>query len=61
MCLLGLTPILIKVVYISNFRPAAAAAAPFGLKLSQTLATEIEIYQVVREVAREEQGTPLKG
>jgi nucleotide-binding universal stress UspA family protein len=37
-----------KVIYLSNLRPAAAAAAPFALKLSQKLAISIEIYQVVR-------------
>jgi nucleotide-binding universal stress UspA family protein len=38
-----------KVVYISNLRPAAACAAPFAFKLSQDLAINIEIYQVVRK------------
>lgn len=37
-----------KVVYISNFKPASAAAAPFALQLSQMLASSIEIYQVVK-------------
>lgn len=38
-----------KVVYISNLRPAAACAAPFAFKLSQDLAIDIEIHQVVRK------------
>ncbi len=50
-----------KVVYISNLRPASAAAAPFALKLSQTLASNIEIYQVVRGVDQEKKETYLKG
>jgi nucleotide-binding universal stress UspA family protein len=37
-----------KVVYISNFRTASAAAAPFALQLSQMLASSIEICQVVK-------------
>jgi nucleotide-binding universal stress UspA family protein len=37
-----------KIVYISNFRLASAAAAPFALQLSQMLASSIEIYQVVK-------------
>ncbi len=37
-----------KVIYISNLRPAAAEAAPLALRLSQLLASEIAVYQVVR-------------
>jgi nucleotide-binding universal stress UspA family protein len=37
-----------KVAYVSNFKPASAAAAPFALQLSQMLASSIEIYQVVK-------------
>jgi nucleotide-binding universal stress UspA family protein len=37
-----------KVIYISNFTSASAAAAPFALQLSQRLARGIESYQVVR-------------
>ncbi len=49
-----------KVVYVSNFRPASAAAAPFVLKLGQTLSTEIEVCQVARDVEQEDKKTHLK-
>jgi nucleotide-binding universal stress UspA family protein len=49
-----------KVVYVSNFRPASAAAAPFALKLSQSLSTDIEIYQVARDVEQEDKKAHLK-
>lgn len=49
-----------KVVYISNFRPASANAAPFALKLSQSLSTEIEIHQVVRDLESEDKKADLK-
>jgi nucleotide-binding universal stress UspA family protein len=49
-----------KVVYISNFRPASAYAAPFALELSRALALDIEIHQVVREPAQGEKEAPLK-
>jgi nucleotide-binding universal stress UspA family protein len=38
-----------EVIYISNLKPAAACAAPFAFKLSQDLAINIEIHQVVRK------------
>jgi nucleotide-binding universal stress UspA family protein len=50
-----------KVVYVSNLRPASAAAAPFALRLSQALATEIEIYQVVKEPVHDEKEVHLQG
>jgi nucleotide-binding universal stress UspA family protein len=50
-----------KVVYVSNFRPASAAAAPFALRLSQALETDIEIYQVVKEPVHEGKEVHLKG
>jgi nucleotide-binding universal stress UspA family protein len=43
-----------KVVYISNLRPAAACAAPFAFQLSQNLAIDIEIHQVVRKTIEKE-------
>ena len=50
-----------KVVYISNFKPASAAAAPFALQLSQMLASSIEIYQVVKTQELKENPTQLRG
>lgn len=50
-----------KVVYISNLSPASAAAAPFALKLSQTLASDIEIFQVTRDMDQAETKARLKG
>ncbi len=50
-----------KVVYVSNLRPASAAAAPFALRISQALGTEIEIYQVVKEPVHEGKEAHLKG
>jgi nucleotide-binding universal stress UspA family protein len=38
-----------KVIYISNFSPASAAAAPYALQANQVLGGGIEIYQVVRD------------
>jgi nucleotide-binding universal stress UspA family protein len=49
-----------KVIYVSNLRPASAVAAPFALRLSQTLATDIEIYQVVKQPDQEEKDIHLK-
>jgi nucleotide-binding universal stress UspA family protein len=49
-----------KVIYISNLRPAAASAAPFALKLSQDLAIDIEIHQIVRKPDEEEKEPDLK-
>ncbi len=49
-----------KVVYVSNFRPASADAAPFALKLSQALSAEIEIYQVARDSESEGKKANLK-
>jgi len=50
-----------KVVYISNLRPASAAAAPFALQLSQMLASGIEIYQVVKTKELREDPAQLQG
>jgi nucleotide-binding universal stress UspA family protein len=50
-----------KVVYISNFRPASAAAAPFALQLSQMLASSIEIHQVVKTRELKENPEQLRG
>lgn len=50
-----------KVVYISNLRPASAAAAPFALKLSQALASDIEVFQVAKDINREGEEAHLKG
>ncbi len=50
-----------RVVYISNLRPASAAAAPFALKLSQALASDIEIFQVAKDINREGEEAHLKG
>lgn len=50
-----------KVVYISNFKPASAAAAPFALQLSQMLASSIEIYQVVKAQEVSENPARLQG
>ncbi len=49
-----------KVIYLSNLRPASAAAAPFALALSQTLATDIEIYQIARDADQEKHITHVK-
>lgn len=49
-----------KVVYISNFRPEAAAAAPFALQLNQFLGAGIEIYQVVRDKEQKEKSGQLQ-
>jgi hypothetical protein len=49
-----------KVVYVSNLRSASAAAAPFAFRLGQALATDIEIYQVVKELAQGEKEVHLK-
>jgi nucleotide-binding universal stress UspA family protein len=49
-----------KIVYVSNFRPASADAAPFALKLSQTLSTALEIYQVVRDAEHAEKEPHVK-
>jgi nucleotide-binding universal stress UspA family protein len=49
-----------KVIYISNFRPASAAAAPFAWQLSQLLASGIEIYQVAKDMDQGEKATHLK-
>lgn len=49
-----------KVVYISNLRPASAAAATFALKLSQGLDSDIEIFQVVKDVDQASKDTHLK-
>jgi len=49
-----------KVIYVSNFRPASAPAAPFALKLSQALSTEIEIFQVVRDAEQGDKDAHLK-
>jgi len=38
-----------SIVYISNLTPHSAKAAPFAFQLSQLLAREIEVYQVVKE------------
>jgi nucleotide-binding universal stress UspA family protein len=50
-----------KIVYISNFKPASAAAAPFALQLSQMLASGIEICQVVKTQELKENPTQLRG
>jgi hypothetical protein len=50
-----------KVIYISNFRPAAAAAAPFALQLNQFLGAGIEIYQVVKDKEQKEKSGQLRG
>lgn len=50
-----------KVVYISNFRTASAAAAPFALQLSQMLASSIEICQVVKTQEFKEHPAQLQG
>jgi len=49
-----------KVIYISNFTSASAAAAPFALQLSQLLAKGIEVYHVVKDFERKEQSAHLK-
>ncbi len=49
-----------KVVYVSNFRPASAGAAPFALKLSQALSTEIEIYQIVKDAEQGDRQSHVK-
>jgi nucleotide-binding universal stress UspA family protein len=49
-----------RVVYVSNLGAASAVAAPFALKLSQALATDIEIYQVVRDIVPGEKVGHLK-
>ncbi len=50
-----------KIVYISNLRPAAAAAAPFALELSQNLHSDIEIYQVAKGVDQGAKDPHLRG
>jgi nucleotide-binding universal stress UspA family protein len=50
-----------KVVYISNLRPASAAAAPFALAISQTLGIDIEVYQVVKAPIEGKKAAPPKG
>lgn len=49
-----------KVIYISNFTSASAAAALFALRLSQLLAKGIEVYHVVKDFERKEQSAHLK-
>jgi nucleotide-binding universal stress UspA family protein len=50
-----------KIVYISNFKLASAAAAPFAVQLSQVLASRIEIYQVVKTQELKENPAQLQG
>ena len=50
-----------RAVYVSNLRPASAAAAPFALGLSQALGIDIEVYQVVKAPIEKERAEPLKG
>ncbi|MDR3727622.1 MAG: universal stress protein [Terracidiphilus sp.] len=49
-----------KGVYISNLRPASAAAAPFALKLSRSLDREIEIFQIAKDLDQGDKETRLK-
>jgi nucleotide-binding universal stress UspA family protein len=49
-----------KIMYISNLRPAAAAAAPFALALGKALGIDTEICQVVRDAPQGKPDVPLK-